>query len=121
MPRPSDHAVSEIVDFANIAPVDCPCGTARRAFLDVADFPLSVHQTEISVDARTHYHRHLTEVYYILECGPKAALQLDEWQVPVAPGHCLRIPPGVRHRAIGRMKVLVIVSPKFDPADEWFD
>jgi hypothetical protein len=27
----------------------------------------------------------------------------------------------VRHRAIGRMQVLIVVYPKFDPADEWFD
>lgn len=117
----SGQAVSEIVDFANIEPVACPCGAARRAFLDVADLPISVHQTDISIDARTHYHRRLTEVYYILECGPEAALELDGERVPVAVGTCVRIPPGVRHRAVGRMKVLVIVSPKFDPADEWFD
>jgi hypothetical protein len=28
-------------------------------------------------------------------------------------------PPGVVHRAIGKMTVLNIVYPKFDPADEW--
>jgi hypothetical protein len=27
----------------------------------------------------------------------------------------------VRHRAIGRMKVLIVALPKFDAADEWFD
>ena len=25
------------------------------------------------------------------------------------------------HRALGRMKVLILVLPKFDPEDEWFD
>jgi len=34
---------------------------------------------------------------------------------------CIVIKPGVRHRAIGRMTVLNIVIPKFDPTDEWFD
>jgi hypothetical protein len=48
-------------------------------------------------------------------------MQLDDQLVPLAPGQAVLIPPGVRHRAIGRMKVLVIVFPKFDPADEWFD
>ena len=37
------------------------------------------------------------------------------------PGMCVMIPPGVRHRAIGEMKVLIVVLPKFDPVDEWFD
>jgi len=111
----------KIVDFAKIAGVACPCGTARRAFSDVADFPATVHQTEISENARVHYHRRLTEVYYILECQPDAEMQLDDSRVPLEPGRCILIPPGVRHRAIGKMKVLVIVLPKFDPADEWFD
>jgi hypothetical protein len=31
------------------------------------------------------------------------------------------IPPGVRHRAVGRMTILNMVVPPFDPADEWFD
>ena len=26
-----------------------------------------------------------------------------------------------RHRAVGRMRVLNVVVPAFDPADEWFD
>jgi hypothetical protein len=27
----------------------------------------------------------------------------------------------VRHRAVGRMTILNVVVPPFDPADEWFD
>ncbi|MBC7853548.1 MAG: cupin, partial [Pirellulaceae bacterium] len=29
--------------------------------------------------------------------------------------------PGTRHRAIGKMKVLIVVYPKFAETDEWFD
>jgi len=111
----------EIVDFGQIAGVPCPCGTARRAFADAHDFPGTVHLTEISALARVHYHRRLTEVYYILECGSEAQMELDGERVPLAPGRAVMIRPGVRHRAIGKMKVLVIACPKFDPADEWFD
>jgi mannose-6-phosphate isomerase-like protein (cupin superfamily) len=121
MLEPSTDRRWKMVDFAQLAGVDCPCGTSRRAFGDVADFPATVHQTEISSDAVVHYHRRLTEVYYILECAPDAAMQLDDERVSVAVGMCILIPPLVRHRAIGRMKVLVIVFPKFDPADEWLD
>jgi mannose-6-phosphate isomerase-like protein (cupin superfamily) len=77
--------------------------------------------TEISVDARLHYHKRLTETYYFLECGPDARMQLDDEELAVRPGTCIMIRPGTRHRAIGKMKVLIIVFPKFDPADEWFD
>ncbi len=121
MPQTDSMPRYQIVDFAELEGVACPCGTARRAFADADDFPATVHQTDISLDARAHYHRRLTEVYYILECGPDAQLELDGQRLPIAPGRAILIPPGVRHRAIGQMKVLVVVVPKFDPADEWFD
>jgi mannose-6-phosphate isomerase-like protein (cupin superfamily) len=111
----------EIADFSEISGVNCPCGVARRAFADVDDFPGTIHVTEISAEARLHYHRRLTETYYFLECGDDAQMQLDDEVIPVQPGMCVMIRPGTRHRAIGRMKVLIVVLPKFDPEDEWFD
>lgn len=111
----------EIADFANLPGVPCPCGTARRALADVVDFPGTIHVTEIAEDARVHYHRQLTETYYFLECEPGAQMFLDGDLVPVHSGMLVMIRPGVRHRAVGRMKVLIVVLPKFDPADEWFD
>ena len=111
----------EVADFSRIAGVACPCGTARRAFAEVEDFPATIHRTEIAADARLHYHKRLTETYYVLDCEPGAAMQLDDELLPVRPGTCVLIRPGTRHRAVGRMTVLIVVLPKFDPADEWFD
>lgn len=111
----------ELVDFSEIPGVRCPCGTARRAFADVPDFPGTVHVTEISTEARVHYHKRLIETYYFLECLPDAAMELDGERIPVRPGQCVLIRPGTRHRGVGRMKVLIIALPKFDPEDEWFD
>lgn len=111
----------EIADFAAIAPVDCPCGQARRAFADVADFPGTVHVTEISVDAQLHYHKRLTETYYFLECDADAKMQLDNEIISVHEGMSIMIRPGTRHRAMGKMKVLIVCLPKFDPTDEWID
>ena len=111
----------ELVDFDELPPVACPCGTARRALADVDDFPGTIHRTQIAATARTHYHKRLTETYYFLECEPGGQMELDGESVPVKPGLCIMIRPGVRHRAIGRMTVLIVVYPKFDPADEWFD
>jgi quercetin dioxygenase-like cupin family protein len=112
---------ASIVDLATVEPVRCPCGWARRAFTEVPDAPASVHRVEILEDARTHYHKVQTETYYVLECEPGAAVELDGETVGVRPGVALMIPPGVRHRAVGRMTILNIVVPPFDPADEWFD
>jgi mannose-6-phosphate isomerase-like protein (cupin superfamily) len=75
--------------------------------------------TSISADAERHYHKRLTETYYFLECGPDARMELDEQVVPVKAGMCVMIPPGVLHRALGKMTVLNIVFPKFDPEDEF--
>jgi quercetin dioxygenase-like cupin family protein len=58
-------------------------------------------------------------VYYVLECGSDAAMQVNDDRIPLKVGRSVLIPPGVRHRAIGKMKVLIVVFPKLDPADEW--
>ena len=108
----------EIVDFDELSPVACPCGQARRAFCDVPDFPGTIHRTEITSEAKTHYHNRLTETYYILQCEADARMTLDGKIIPVKPGMCILIRPGVCHRAIGRMTVLIVVFPKFDADDE---
>ena len=107
-----------IVDFDRIPPVACPCGQARRALVDVPEFPGTIHRTEITTEAKTHYHQRLTETYYFLECEADAKMELDGTLVNVRPGTCILIPPGVHHRAVGQMTVLIIVFPKFDPDDE---
>lgn len=111
----------EIVDFHQLAPVACPCGWARRAFSHCTDFPATVHLTEITLDARTHFHQSTTECYYILYCDSGARMQLNSEDVELVPGMAILIRPGTRHRAVGKMKVLIVAIPKFDPADEWFD
>ena len=110
-----------VADLGAIDPVRCPCGWARRAFGDVPGAPASLHRVDIESDARAHYHKAHTEVYYVLECGPDAAVELDGQRGPVRPGSAVLIPPGVRHRAAGAMRILNVVVPPFDPADEWFD
>jgi mannose-6-phosphate isomerase-like protein (cupin superfamily) len=111
----------EVVDFARLPGVACPFGTAHRAFAGAADFPATIHRTEISAEARRHYHKGLTEAYYVLECEAGAYLELDGERVAALPGLCVLIRPGTRHRAVGRMTVLIVVVPKYDPSDEWFD
>lgn len=120
MPQQTEQPY-EVVDFSRIEGAPCPCGIARRGFADIEDFPGTVHVTEISADAKLHYHKRLTETYYFLECQPGAQMQLNTDVLDVRPGMCVMIRPGVRHRAIGKMKVLILVLPKFDPSDEWLD
>ena len=49
------------------------------------------------------------------------AVELDGERVAVGPGGAVPIPPGVRHRAAGRMTIRDVVVPPSDPADERFD
>lgn len=106
------------VDFEQIDPVDCPCGTSQRGLSHTHEFPGTIHRTQIHADALPHFHRRLTETYYILECEAGAQMELDGERIAVRAGMCIVIPPGVVHRAVGRMTILNIVIPKFDPADE---
>ncbi|MDE0865447.1 MAG: cupin domain-containing protein [Rubripirellula sp.] len=115
------QAKPKVVDLTALPGITCPCGVARRAFADCDDVPGTVHLTEISKDAREHYHKEHTEVYVVLDCQPDAAIVLNGERIPVAPQHAILIPPGVRHRACGQMTVLILCTPNFDPADEHFD
>lgn len=111
----------KFADFGRISPVPCPCGEARRAFHGVTEFPGTLHITEISVDAKLHYHKTLTETYVFLKCEPGAMMELDGEIIPISQHQAIVIPPLVRHRALGKMTVLIVVLPEFDPQDEWFD
>jgi len=109
----------EVVQLDALDPTRCPCGWSRRAFADPENSEASVHLVEILEDARTHYHKTLTETYVVLE--GEGWLELDGERIPLKPLTTVKIKPGCRHRAVGKLKVLNIVLPVFDPADEWFD
>ena len=115
------ESLNTIVDLPALPGVACPCGIARRAFADNQAFPGTVHLTEISENAVAHYHQEHCEVYVILECQEDAKMELNGQQIAVKPLTSIVIPPGTRHRAIGKMKVLIVCTPNFDPADEHFD
>jgi mannose-6-phosphate isomerase-like protein (cupin superfamily) len=97
----------------------CPCGTTRRGFITPENDVASVHHVEIKLDARTHYHKGMTEIYVVLEGSGE--MELDGQRIPVRPMTSVMIKPGCRHRAIGQLTILNIAIPKFDPEDEWFD
>jgi mannose-6-phosphate isomerase-like protein (cupin superfamily) len=110
------YVVSQVDE---IEPTSCPCGLSRRAFRIPENETASLHLVEIHEDAKIHYHKKTTEIYYILE--GEGFLELDGDRIPVRPATSVLIKPGVRHRAVGRFKLLNIAIPTFDPRDEWFD
>jgi len=109
----------QITHFNQIEPVDCPCGKTRRAFADDPDQIASAHLVDVNNTAKTHYHKKLTEIYYVVE--GQGHMELDGRQFPLSPGSVVLIKPGCRHRAVGNLRILNIPVPSFDPEDEWFD
>jgi quercetin dioxygenase-like cupin family protein len=68
--------------------------------------------------AREHYHRHSTELYYVLD--GEGVVLLDGQEHPVRKGTIVHIPPGVVHGAKGRMRVLVVGIPDIADDDLFF-
>ena len=102
-----------------IPSVPCPCGFTRRAFATEDNEVATVHLLDVARDNRTHYHKRMTEIYVVLE--GEGEIALDGPRVAVRPLTAIFIQPGCRHRAIGKMQILVIPVPAFDSADEFFD
>ena len=50
-----------------------------------------------------------------------AASSLSAYKHNVKPGVAILIKPGCRHRAVGKLRILNMPIPSFDPHDEWFD
>lgn len=115
----ASQAGFEAVHLDDLPAIPCPCGTTRRAFVQTEDAPASLHRVVIGKEAKTHYHKTHTEVYYILE--GEGVIELDGQPIPVKPGSSILIRPGCRHRAVGNMTILNVSVPRFDPDDEWFD
>ncbi|MBM3833206.1 MAG: cupin domain-containing protein [Verrucomicrobia bacterium] len=108
-----------IAQLDQIDPLRCPCGFTRRAFAGPDNALATVHQVDIQEDAQTHYHKKLTEIYVVLE--GEGEIELDDKRFPVKPMTSIMIKPGCRHRAVGKMKIINVAIPAFDPSDEWFD
>ena len=108
-----------IAQLDDIDSVKCPCGFSRRAFLSPDNPVATLHIVDITEDARAHYHKKLTEIYLILEGA--GYMELDGERVAVKPLTAILIKPGCRHRAVGKMRIVNIPIPTFEPEDEWFD
>jgi len=109
----------QIEQMDQMSPITCPCGLTRRAFVDDPDQAATLHLLDVQADTQVHYHKNITEIYFILEGG--GFMELDGERIPVQPYSAILIKPGCRHRAIGNLRVSLTAIPAFDPEDEWFD
>jgi len=119
---PLDHKEKPrywVAQLGDIDPIRCPCGFAKRAFARPDNALATMHIVDITKDSQVHYHKKLTEIYLVLE--GKGFLELDGNMVPVKPMTAIFIKPGCRHRAVGKLRIVNVPIPAFDPADEWLD
>ena len=56
-----------IEQLNEVKPTPCPCGLAKRAFVDKPNAVASLHEVEIKRDSEVHYHKRTTEIYLVLE------------------------------------------------------
>jgi type 1 glutamine amidotransferase len=108
-----------VAQLGDIDPIRCPCGFAKRAFARADNALATMHIVDITKDSQVHYHKTLTEIYLVLE--GEGFLELDGTMVPAKPMTAVFIKPGCRHRAVGKLRIVNVPIPAFDPADEWFD
>ncbi len=101
---------------SDIQPVSCPCGESRRIITADDDAVIGFHVTSIE-GAQAHFHRHTTEVYYVLDGS--GSLILDGAAHQISPGSVAFIPPGCAHRGEGSFTAAIAVLPPFDPEDEY--
>ena len=85
------------------------CGQIRPLLDEKDGAAAEVHHLEIT-DATLHYHQRTDEIYYVLDGHGR--MQLDETEIELSEGLVVYVPRGVRHRAWGNLKVLVICIPR---------
>ena len=70
-------------------------------------------------DSRRHYHREMTEFYYVLSGGGTITLDGDVREIHA--GDLVVIKPGVWHTSDGEMDVLILGVPAGEQTDVWFE
>jgi mannose-6-phosphate isomerase-like protein (cupin superfamily) len=96
-------------DVANIKPWTETCGQIRPLIEEKDGAAAEVHHLEIS-NAKLHYHERTDEIYYVL--AGSGRMRLDDEEIELGPDVSIYVPRGVKHKAWGNLKVLVVCIPR---------
>src|SRR2546430_11188520 len=96
-------------DPAEIAPWAETCGQIR--FLIEAKDGAAGEVCEVEItDAKLHFHQRTDEFYYVID--GQGRMQLDEDEIELRKGVVVYVPRGVKHKAWGNLKVLIVCVPR---------
>ena len=90
-------------DVAEVQPWAETCGQIRPLLEEKDGAAAEVHHLQIT-NAKLHHHQRTDEIYYVLE-GHDEEIELHKDVV-------VYVPRGVRHKAWGNLKVLVVCIPR---------
>lgn len=96
-------------EVANVTPWTETCGQIRPLIEEKDGAAAEVHHLEIT-NAKLHYHERTDEIYYVL--GGSGKMLLDDKEIELRPDVTVYVPRGVKHKAWGELKVLVICIPR---------
>lgn len=96
-------------ELADVTPWTETCGLIRTVIEEKDQAAGEVHHLEIT-DARLHYHERTDEFYYIL--SGQGRMTLDDKEIELHEGVVVYVPRGVKHRAWGNLKALVVCIPR---------
>lgn len=96
-------------DVAEVKPWTETCGQIRPLIEEKDGAAAELHHLEIT-DAKLHYHERTDEIYYIIE--GEGRMRLNDEEIELHSGVTVYVPRGVKHKAWGRLKVLVVCIPR---------
>jgi mannose-6-phosphate isomerase-like protein (cupin superfamily) len=96
-------------DMANVQPFAETCGEIRPLLEEKDGAAAEVHHLRIT-NAKLHYHQRTDEIYYVLD--GQGQMRLDDEEIELRKDVVVYVPRGVKHKAWGDLKVLVICIPR---------
>lgn len=96
-------------DVAAVQPWTETCGQIRPLIEEKDAAAAEVHHLEIT-DAKLHYHERTDEIYYVLDGTGRMRLGDDE--IELRKDVAVYVPRGMKHKAWGNLKVLVVCIPR---------
>ncbi|HEU0010163.1 MAG TPA: cupin domain-containing protein [Verrucomicrobiae bacterium] len=97
------RAVTEVQPWAET------CGQIRPLIEEKDGAAAEVHHLEIT-DAKLHYHERTDEIYYVLDGAGR--MRVGDEEIELRKDVTVYVPRGMKHRAWGNLKVLVVCIPR---------